>query len=439
MTLTMAIGFAAVVDNLIISGESHSPAQKYEGVYIMSVDQVSSSGADGAALNYLRPTNLITTVRAARSGASITYKVTVHNNTDITYWYIRQDYVSDYESNSLIGKSGGITITTADKEGEVGTFNNEDWIPPQTIRDFYVTYTFGANAQGYNTNLVNFVFGMRMDAVHDEFLAVLNDNITDRGYDYLADYFDEQYKKDGSLSINSVDDAAFFAELFGSDLEHVNVDGTEKKATVVIRRENVDKKNTGDAYSGGGPSGCEYTVYITVEDPKSAGKIKVYAISYTKGTLSGVSEWYQLGQLYEGTATTNPDGTFNYSSWLASPATYVIADGITYMVGQPNGDQYDIMKKLEDLMSTQDQDIFNYINNTKFLKKAYDIIAANKNSTDPAVLGLVKAFNDAAPFYNIYNNGQQIDIKRDFTRAEIIPPMEAIQEALDYYYQTTEK
>ena len=278
-----------------------------------------------------------------------------------------------------------------------------------------------------------------MDAVHDEFLAVLNDNITDRGYDYLASYFDEQYAADGSVSINSVEDAELFTELFGTDLEHVDVDGTEKKATVVIRRENVDKKTTGDSYSPRGPTGCEYTVYITVEDPTAAGSVKIYAISYTKGTLSGTNHWYQLGQLYEGTATTNPDGTFNYTTWRASASSYTVADGITYKVGQPNGDQYDIMKKLEDLMSTQDQDIFNDINNSKILKKVYDILAAHRNSTDPAIVALKKAFDDAAPYYNIYNNGQQIDIKRDYTRAEIIPPIAAIQHALDYYYQTSEE
>ena len=439
MSVSLAIGYAAVVDTVSVTGEVKYQSAVFEGVYIMSVTEVSSSNATAVSTDFARPTNLLTTVRPTRSGGSVTYKVTFHNNTDITYWYIKQDMVRDYESNSLIGQNGGVTIRTSDKLGDTSnTFNNEDWIPPQTVRDVYITYTFGANAQGYVTNLVNFVFGLKIDAVHDEFLTVLNDGISDRGYEYLSDYFDEQYAKDKSVTINSVEDEAIFTELFGQDLT-VNVDGTEKKATVVVRRENVDKKTTGDSYAGGSPSGCEYTVYITVDDPTASNQVKVYAISYTHGSANTSGGWYQLGQLYEGTARTTANGTFDISTWTATPATYTAADGITYKAGQQNGDQYDIMKKLEDLMSTHDQDIFNDINNTKFLKKVYDILAANKNSTDPAIVGLRTAFNNAAPYYNIYNNGQQIDIKRDYTRAEIVPVIAAIQHALDYYEQASVK
>ena len=418
MTGSLALGYAAVTDTLTITGQASFESKPYEGVYIMDVSVVSESGAEAVVTDYLLPTNLLTTVRAEGTGGKVTYKVTVHNNTPVTYWYIRRDMITDYESNDLIGASGGITILTNDKIDETsGTFNTEDWIPPGTMRDIYVTYTYGARAQG------------------DEFLKVLNDGVTTRGYEYLTNAFEEQYAKDGSTTIDSVNNPEVFSELFGDLI--VNFDGEEKQATVVVRRENVDDKATGDSYDSG-PSGCEYTVYITVEDPTAAGTVEVYAISYTHGSANTTGMWYQLGQLYRGTATTNADGTFNYETWRASAETYTVADGITYKVGQQNGDQYDIMKTLEQLMSTHDQDIFNDINNTRILKKVYDILEANKNSDDPAVIGLRNAFENASPYYNIYNNGQQIDIKRNYTRAEIIPVIAAIQHALDYYHQTVE-
>lgn len=97
------------------------------------------------------------------------------------------------------------------------------------------------------------------------------------------------------------------------------------------------------------------------------------------------------------------------------------------------------MKTMEQLISAVDQDIFNDIDNTKIFKKVYDILRKHPNSTDPAVLGLRQAFEDAAIFYRNLNNGQEFKVVRDkYTRAEIIYALKNIQKALDYYYQTVE-
>ena len=91
---------------------------------------------------------------------------------------------------------------------------------------------------------------------------------------------------------------------------------------------------------------------------------------------------------------------------------------------------------MEQLISAVDQDIFNDIDNKNIFKKVYDIIKSNGNSTDPAVLGLKKAFEDASIFYRNLNNGQEFKVVRDkYTRAEIIYALKNIQKALDYYYQ----
>lgn len=432
-TLFICIGYAALTDTLTISGTANAEGKPYSGVYIKAVEVVRTSQAGYYENSYVLPTNHVTGVDSVASGGSVTYKITVHNNTDVVYWYIGQRYVAEHGQNSLIGQNGGITIRTADKLSDTSqTFNNEDWIPPQTERDFYVTYTYGRNAQQACTTTVNFYFDIKMDAVHDEFLAVLNNHKSTNSYEYLTSVFNSNYANTRDLSITTESHPEVFQNLFES--LWVNIDGTDKEAHVVIRRENLDNKSTGDSYSPG-PSGCEYTLYITVESLTPGTNPTVYAISYSQGANGMGDDWYQVGELYEGTAPIKADGTIDYASWIATPKTYEMADGISYKVAAPNGDQYDIMKRMEQLIAAQDQDIFNDIDNTRIFKRVYDIIQQHRYSTDPAVVGLRKAFTDASIFYTNLNNGQEFKVNRNYTRAEIIRAIKDIQSALDYFYQ----
>ena len=444
MSLFIGMGYAALSDNLFIQGDANIEGKPFEGVYIYEVSVYSASGAANVSNEYIKPTNFSQNVRASANGGSITYKVTFHNNSNVTYWYIRSDFISDFESNGLIGASGGITILTKDHPNDTySSFNSSDWIPPDTYREVYITYTYGAGAQSYQSTFVNYMFGVKMDSVHDQFLAALNDSTSGGAYELISEAFDEKYEETGQRVIANVgDEEELFNTLFGSNLS-INVDGEEVPVTVVIRRENVDGRTTGDTYSSGGGSGCEYTVYITVDALDSpTGKAITYAVSYSKGGTADVGgAWYQLGELYEGTAdridydtsTAGMQGAVNVYSWVATPNRYEVADGITYLVGQEQGDQYDKLKTLEQLMSTNDQDIFNDIDNTRVLKKAYDIVHNSANYSKPGYSVLREAFYAAAPFYNVYNNGQEVKVKRQGTRAEIIPYIEAIQKAMDYF------
>lgn len=446
MCSALIFGYAAISDDLYINGEASFEEKAYEGVYIFDVSVYSENMASSVAYAYYKPTNLSVTANPTVSGANITYKITVHNNTDVTYWYINQEYVEDFESNFLIGKSNGITVVTKDRpDDNSSTFNSEDWIPPQTYRDFYVTYTFGSQAQAYPATFINFMFGIKMDAVHDEFLTVLNDPTPSGGYEYITQIFNEKYAQTGETIIANVgEEKDIFDALFGSDLT-VNIDGVEVPVTIMIRRENVDGRDTGDDYFGtsSAPSGCEYTVYITVDPLDSpTGEAVVYAVSYSNGGVADEDgKWYQLGQLYEGAAniidydteSAGMQGAFDVYSWVATPNTYQVANGITYLVGQEQGDQYDKLKKLEEIMSTNDQDIFNDIDNCRILKTVYDIVHNSANANKSGFGALREAFYDAAPFYNIMNNGQEIKVARNCTRAEIIPYIMNIQTALDYY------
>ena len=436
MTGCIVLGYASLADNLSLTGSADVEGKPYRGVYIKSVQVLSSSNIISNDCSYILPTNHSSEVEVRRSGGSITYCVTVHNNTDVTYWYVGPRYETTYGQNSLVSQSNGIAVVTKDHPNDSSqTFNTGDWIPPQTERDFYVTYTYGSSAPTVSSTLINFYFDIRMDALYDEFLAILNNVKAPDSYEQLKAALETQYSQTGSVSISTQSHPQVFDSLF-EDLM-VNIDGQERKASVVIRRENLDKDGTtGDAYKGGAPSGCEYTLYITVESLTPGTAPTVYAISYSKGAEGMGTQWYQVGELYEGTAPILQNGEIDYSSWIATHKSYEMADGITYLVGAPNGDQYDIMKTMEQLISAEDQDIFNTIDNVNLFKKVYDILQKHKGSTDPAVELLRAAFIDAEKFYNNFNNGQEFKVVRNkYTRAEIIYAIKNIQMALDYYYQ----
>ena len=441
----MLVGYATLSDNLFIEGDAEIQGKPFEGVYITDVSVYSTNRAESVSFAFYKPTNLSATARATAIGSSITYKVTVHNNTAVTYWYVKEDYIDDFESNGLIGAQNGITVTTKDHPSDTSdTFNSEDWVPPGAYRDFYVTYTFGSQAVGYPATFINFLFGEKMDAVHDKFLTVLNDKSSGGGYEKLAALFDEKYAETGDRVVANIgEEKKVFDELFGSDIT-VNIDGEDVPVTLMVRRENVDGRPTGDDYSGNNsPSGCEYTVYITVDALDSpTGEAMVYAVSYSNGGVGAVGdEWYQLGQLYEGRAdiidydpnTGGMQGAFNIYSWEATPNRYEVADGITYLIGQEQGDQYDKLKTLDEIMATNDQDIFNDIDNSRILKKIYDVVNNPQNSSKAGYYELRDAFYRASPFYNVFNGGQEIKVRRECTRAEILPYLEAMQQALDYF------
>jgi len=440
MVCFIVFGYAALTDNLYITGRVEVEVKPFKGVYIKEVALMSATNVTSTENEFILPTNHSITVNVGRTNGTATYKITVHNNTDVTYWYIGPRCTNDYGQNSLVAQNNGISIVTMDHMSDnYQSFNSEDWIPPQTEREFYVTYTYGSSAPAECSTLINFHFDIHMDAVQDGFLELLNDTSPGGSYEQLSEALDEVYAQSGEVSVSTTSHPELFERLLGELM--VNIDGVEREANIVIRRENLDNDTTtGDSYAGNGPSGCEYTLYITVEPLTPGSSPTVYAIAYSEGAAAMGDLWYQVGELYEGTANIDANGNIDYSSWVASYKTYEIADGISYVVGAPNGDQYDIMKSMEQLISAEDQDIFNQIDNTNIFKKVYDIIQKHPNSTDPAVLGLRDALYSASKFYIIHNNGQEFKVVRNkYTRAEIIYALQNIQMALDYYNQVYEK
>ena len=204
----------------------------------------------------------------------------------------------------------------------------------------------------------------------------------------------------------------------------IEVDGELKDVTIYIRRDDIDGQN-----GNGDQNGREYTIYITVDDV-TTGSPTVYAISYTKKN----NEWHQIGQLYEGTVKV-ADGELDVYDWIATYKNYKVADGIEYLVGSTTvGDQFDKLNTMEQLITTNDSDFFNAIDNSQILRKVDNILKANSNSNSAEIVALRNAFQAAKPYYY-----EHLQIKRNCTRAEIIGYLVEIQEALDYYYQINGK
>ncbi|MBR3864299.1 MAG: hypothetical protein IKJ19_04180 [Clostridia bacterium] len=416
-----------------------------ETIYISKVEIVSnSSNITNLVQTPSLPTKLIVSAKIGASNSSITYKITVHNNTDITYWYLGIRPEPAIPSNSLLGISGGISITTKDKLQDSGyTFDTKDWVPPRTERDFYATYIFGNLAIGDITTMVDFRFGVQMDSVYDGFLKILNDKISNSGYNYLAQVFNDKYAQTGSDVIANVgEEKEIFNNLFGGDL-YVDVNGVKTPVTVMVQRKDVDGTANGDSYSGSGaPSGCEYSLYISIPSQNEGDKATVYAVSYTcKNTGEDAGTWYQIGQLYEGTANVSDyggveDGAFDANSWKASPKEYNLGNGLVYKVGYQQGNHFEIMKSLSELMSARDSEFGNKINGNQLFKNVYNIVKANPNSQDPAIVNLRNAWNDIEPYFVIYNNGGTIWYDSNkWTRSEILPYIVHLADAYDYYLQ----
>ena len=194
MCLFICLGYAAITNNLYVIGRVNVVAEDPTGVIIKKVSVSAQSGVSALETAYELPTNLKSNMQVNAQNASITYEITVYNNSDVVYWYLGPVIYEDYDSNGLIGQGGGISITTKNHATQSSTsFGTSDWIPPKTERVFYATYTFGANAQGRISTMVNFNFGLHADSVSDGLEKVLNDKISAYGYNYLSEAFNKQY------------------------------------------------------------------------------------------------------------------------------------------------------------------------------------------------------------------------------------------------------
>lgn len=389
MFLFISIGYSALTDNIIISGEAK--VEVPIGLFITNITPQGTSNVDHQSVSFLEYTTTVDstidkkndtvttsgrpnrpTVTTTTYEGKVTYEITVFNNTNYEY-----AYRGLYYQNNLDGYSGNSKVSTSAGSSRIGVVvsfeNDNSVVAPGKSLTFTATYTIGKDVDDETDwkTLLNFQFGINVeteaaarDAVHAKFLDILNTSTT---YNELVDVLDNKYDGRqewtsnyiGNVDSSVTDDTMAVETLFAGQLNMI-INGATTKAKVIIKHENLDGNNkTGDDYvatnsSNGGVFrgyGCEMTLYLTT-DPltQSYGWAPVYVSVFTcdrddDGNIVG--GWYQIGDTYVGEANivgynggNGGTGSFVTDNWVSTPYTYDVSDGYSYYL--PSG------KKLKD-------------------------------------------------------------------------------------------
>lgn len=453
MVCCLAVGYAAVADTLTVTGEV--TVYPKQGIYIVGAEMVSSSNATASQLRYIEPTNLETTFRGSQNSSSVTYKITVFNNTQYEYCY--SGYYCDsslpYNGNQYLNMNwGGMTVTAKDNPTDTSaTFNDKDAIVAGGTRIFYVTYTYGWRVPKNQdlSLLVNYQFGVNVDSVEgvaidktfEKFKSILNDTSEGGGYATLVDVIDNKYDYGGpsnqwqatyigNVTGSHSEDSEAVNKLFGDKLT-ITIDDVETNVTVLIKREDVDGNvNTGDSYAiGSGSSyihaeGCEMTLYLTTDKLDRSGSAEVYAAVFTCNVNDDGSygNWYMLGDMFRGTAPVigyegqDSTGSFHTDTWKSTAATYQVTDTYSYSVASTD---------IRTVVQAVDQNAIKEMQS--LLTEAYGIIRSGQY-VGSAMNQLRSAFDAASHCYTITDN--TVTVNSNTQRAQLVPLIKALDAAL---------
>lgn len=322
----ICVGYAQVSTNLDFSGNVQATPQK--GVFI--ADAVGLNGSSSRVNAYIS-TTLNSTTTLANSSSTVTYDVTLYNNSNYVYVFNGEKYLDTAYDNKNIT----YTITGLKKGDE---------IQAESYLEFSITFKYNSGASTQNNvlnSIINFEFvpaeeyipEIVVSGALEQFEVILNSS----GYDTLTDQMEKTALNGGNRPSDSYignvvgsssADTSTLNQLFTVDGDNklkLVINGETTNVTAMIKREKID----GDNSTGDG-SGNEFTIYMTAYDfegTKWGQKISVYAAVFTKD--SG-GKWYQLGPMYEGQATVNNyDGilglfgdrnSFNTGTWESTKA-----------------------------------------------------------------------------------------------------------------------
>ena len=447
--LFTCIGFAAITDHLTVNGFAEISVPS--GLFIIDITSNSPSYLDKNEFKHIEySTTIISNLSksSSRTAGSVTYQVTVLNNTQYEYAWRGLYYQSSVDgyTNEYIS-----TSNSNSKLGVVVSFPNGRKVGPGKQLTFNVTYTAGRNISA-NTNLktiINYQFGINVEsqevavaAVHAKFLEILNTPSTFKTlFEAIDDKFDgyQEWTSNyiGNVS-NAVDaDSMTVETLFAGQLNMV-INGQTTPASVLIKHENLDNNpNTGDDYvaintDNGGRFegyGCEMTLYLTTDGLNTAyGNAPVYVTVFTcdrdeNGNVVG--DWYMIGDTYLGKAPivgykgeNGGTGSFVTDNWVADAATYSPTSNFTYSVAAGT--------TIKDLTRIVDGNATNAFQ--ELLADAEDMIE-DLTYAGTGITIVEDAYAAAAPYYTIDANGNAI-ADATVTRAQLLPIMSRLDHAL---------
>lgn len=463
MCMFTCVGYALTSDNLNIRGKVKVDIPY--GLFIINVSTKSMTNVDTnrCSVGYLpHSTTVKSTVnrKTYNSVSSVTYTVTVLNNTKLTYSYrdiYYQTNLSDYAANNSISDRTGDRNVVVVCELKDAPAEDKKVIPGDTL-EFDVTYNFGKkmDTSGDLKTLINFQFGINVDGerealevIEDKFLNILNTTST---YEQLIDSLDNKFDGSqewtsnyiGNVKGSSSDDSVAVNTLFAGQLQ-ITVGDDEMDATVLIKHENLDgNTQTGDDYvaknqNNGGVFrgyGCEMTLYLTIDTLSSAGKyVPVYVVVFTcdRDENGNIGDWYRIGTTYAGTANVvtyeggNGTGSFVTDNWIADAATYKLIDGYSFNI---NGTSYNLnsyshniaqRETIKNIVTAKD---VNAINTLQTLLNDAKRIIDNKDYAGVGIDLIEEALEEIlvkfANYYTIDENGNYV-VDSNLTIAQVSP------------------
>ena len=460
MCVITNLGYATLTDSLQVRGEAKTEIPY--GLFITSVSTDSTSNIDKNIVSYLPySTTIDSTISRSKNTGSVTYYVTVLNNTSLTY-----SYRGIYYQNNLTGYNGNNYVATSNNKSRISVVCSlanasaeEKKIAPGEMLEFTVTYTIGSGMSA-NTDwktLINFQFGINVDGerealevVENKFLNILNSPST---YEQLVDALDNKFDGSqewtsnyiGNVTGSSSADSMAVNTLFAGQLQ-ITVGKEQMDATVLIKHENLDGNTlTGDDYvatntNNGGVFrgyGCEMTLYLTIDPLNKAGAyVPVYVVVFTcdrDANGNKISDWYRIGSTYGGTANVvtynggNGTGSFVTDNWIADASSYKLIDGYSFNIGGVNYklDSYahNIASKatIKDIVRQKDA---NAVNTLQTLLNDARKIVSNTGYAGVGIELIEEALQETltkfSDYYTIDENGNYI-VEEDLTIAQISP------------------
>ena len=430
MCLFTSIGYAATSGELKIEGTAEITPPK--GLFISQVNGGSYIDPDTLAYSGTVVTSTVTLKPNASGVYEAVYTITVFNNTDTTYYYlamVRGTQTAANGTQEVAYSNKNITMS-------VSGIKRGDAVSPGAQKTFTVTATFDKNATDKTnyqlSSIIEYRFSTSVPETSDEaaisgvlarFPEILNNpELYSQMTAAMEARNDGRQREDyiGNVVGASYDDTAAVEALFGDSLV-LNIDGEDKPITVMIKAENIDgNTSTGDSFGGlwgANQSGCELTLYMTA-DPLSNRNTDpiIYALSFTKD--QGTGEWYQLGDVYIGTATikgytslfNTGTGSFNTGNWEATAKTYKVTDNYSYSVA--NGTKISNIVTATDSAATAEL--------RSLIQRAYDIVESGIYFDDN-VEQLEALLTKYSGEYTVTNG--TVSISGSPTRAKLVPIM----------------
>ncbi|MBE6620900.1 MAG: hypothetical protein E7625_06030 [Ruminococcaceae bacterium] len=478
MFLFLGVGYAALTDTLRVTGTAEVDIP--EGLFIIKVETQGESAVDENVVSYLEYTTTVDSLINRKNGGAgtVTYEITVLNNTRLTYSYRDLYYqlnLTGYNGNGTYEEGRwnnrktyeyiNNTGSTTKRIGVDVSFPEGRIVGPGQTLTFEATYTIGSGMDA-NTDwrtLINFQFGINVEGeaealavVETKFLDILNTSST---YTQLIDALDNKFDGRqewtsnyiGNVTGSSSADSMAVNTLFAGQLQ-ITVGTEDKDATVLIKHENLDGNTmTGDDYvaeneSNGGVFrgyGCEMTLYLTIDPLTSAGSyVPVYAVVFTcdrdeNGNVVG--DWYRVGDTYAGEANVvtydggNGTGSFVTDNWRADAARHDIVASYNYTVGNVNYSlgaySYTIANdvNIETIVMATDAAATQTLQT--LLTHAKRIIDS-KEYAGTGITVVEEAYAAARHYYTVDTNGNPI-VNANMTRAQLIPAIRKLYSAVD--------